>query len=278
LVRCRSQPFEPADWPDPEYAWGERSSSYEAKLRIPETLGLRSPFARLPRRALSHRFDAIYRANGSLALRENWLARNKHIACQTVISAHVPLDVYTLACNDDMYLAHFYGDIVKRAELGILDTSLVNSAPHPSFLAPSLAFLPNWWSQRHWLRDFKDERRRRESTGFVVTWADVEYYAVPPEDRPYLYNRVPAFLKVDPFDRLTPMPSVYYYLWHKIFQRGSASQRLLSDYLQAVAKTEWAAANAATWIHQAALGRRMMRLPAEVQVWLRQLGTAGSHC
>jgi len=83
---------------------------------------------------------------------------------------------------------------------------------------------------------------------------------------------VPAFLKVDPFDRLTPMPSVYYYLWHKILQRGSASQRLLSDYPQAVAITEWAAANAATWIHQAALGRRMMRLPAEVQAWFRQLG------
>jgi len=98
----------------------------------------------------------------------------------------VPLDVYTLACNDDTYLARFYGDILKRAELGILDTSLVYSAPHPSFLAPSLAFLPNWWSKRHWLRDFKDERRRRESTGFVVTWADVEYYAVPPEDRPCL--------------------------------------------------------------------------------------------
>jgi len=39
-------------------------------------------------------------------------------------------------------------------------------------------------------------RSRHENTRFVVAWANVEYYAVPPEERPYLYNRVHAFLKV----------------------------------------------------------------------------------
>jgi len=63
--------------------------------------------ARLPTRPLSYRFDAIYCANGSLAHHENWLARNKHVAYQTFIPAHVPLDVYTFACNADTYLARF---------------------------------------------------------------------------------------------------------------------------------------------------------------------------
>ena len=99
--------------------------------------------ARLPKRAISYRFDAIFRETGSLALRQNWLARNKHVAWQTVIPAQVPLDVDTLACNADMYLARFYGGIVKPAELGILGTSLVTFPPHPSFLAPSLAFFQN---------------------------------------------------------------------------------------------------------------------------------------
>ena len=83
---------------------------------------------------------------------------------------------------------------MRRAELGLLDTSLVNSAPHPSFLSPALAFLPNWWGHGRWLREFKDERRRREGTGYIVTWADIEYYKVHPVS--YTHLTLPTICSV----------------------------------------------------------------------------------
>jgi len=105
-----------------------------------------------------------------------------------------------------------------------------------------------------------------------VTWADIEYYKVHQNDRPFLYPRVPAFMRVDPFDKIMPSPVVFFYLWHRLMQRSTSQERMLSDYLLAVAETEWTAYNAATWIQQIALGRRMTRLPSAFQTAFRKLG------
>jgi len=164
-----------------------------ATAAVQQTLGypLLSVFEKaFPRRRLSLRFESIRNHTGWEKMEIQWQASNKHIACQAVIPHHFSLDVYTLACNDDIYLARFYADIVKRHELGILDSSLVSMSPHVSFLSPSFSFIPNWWGKHRWLRECKDERRRRIKTGYIVTWADVEYYAVSTSDRPYLYPRV----------------------------------------------------------------------------------------
>jgi len=56
----------------------------------------------LGKRPISFRFDKILRHGGFSKLDEIWQARNRHTACQTVIPPHLQLDVYTLACNDDM--------------------------------------------------------------------------------------------------------------------------------------------------------------------------------
>jgi len=79
-------------------------------------------------------------------------------------------------------------------------------------------------------------------------------------------------MKHDPFDRVMPTPGVYYYLWYKIIQRTTESDRVLSDYLLAVAETEWIAVNAATWIQQMALSKRMMRIPPAMEQVFRNLG------
>jgi len=228
--------------------------------------------SRLPLRPLSLRFQAIGTKVKPAVLAEIWQKRNEHIACQTVVPPEIPLDVYTLATNFDFSLARFYGEIVIRAEAGKLNTSLVNQAPHPGLICPSLVFLPNWWAEGRWLRECRDEKRRRAKTGYVVTFGDIEYYSVPPALRPNLYCRLPSFLRNDPFDRVVPTPGVFYYLWHRLLQRNTATQRMLSDYLLAVGESEWIATNAATWLQQIALGKRMMRLPSSFQTAFRQLG------
>jgi len=228
--------------------------------------------ARLPMRALSLRFQCIARYNGDAKAAAQWKQRYVHVACQTVIPSFFPLDVYTLAANGDASLARFYASIVVLGEAGLLDMTHVSAAPHRSFVCPSLGYLPNWWSISTWVREFRDERRKREKNRLAVCFADVESYSVPARQRPSYYCALPDFMKHELMPTVVPAPGVFYYLFHRVMRRSTERERQLSDYLLAVAKSEWFAAQAATWIQQIALGKKMMRLTPEYRAAFAALG------
>jgi len=212
-----------------------------------------------------------------------WDARRESASCDLAVPANLPCDAYFLEDEADERLVRHLARlrVMRRDEFARVD---------PWAAAPSAGFLLDggvpWNDVEHegeasvpWFlnADMRPEARRelrlRRTSGYFVTYRDIEFREFPDDRVAAFFPRYDARDWPEAPDSLSvPLPCVFHYAPSVLLGRDVPVEA--RSYFWAIALSEWVVMVAAAWLHVAYVERRFLRLNEKLIAGIERVGVS----